>query len=55
VFNIFSLDYNEMLGGLLIGWKNFLDRVSSQFLNIGIQIEVWSKKLGKFFSIINLY
>ena len=47
------MDFEELLGGLVLRWNANLVAMSSNFLNAGIEIEVGSIQLGKVYKIIN--
>jgi len=49
------VDFEELLGGLVLRWNANLVAMSSNVLNAGIEIEVRSIELGKVYKIINLY
>jgi hypothetical protein len=49
------VDFEELLGGLVLRWNANLVAMSSNVLNAGIEIEVGSIELGKVYKIINLY
>ena len=47
------MDFEELLGGLILRWNANLVAMSSNVLNAGIEIEVRSIELGKVYKIIN--
>ena len=49
------VDFKELLEGLVLRWNANLVSMSSNVLNVGIEIEVGSIELGKVYKIINLY
>jgi len=49
------VDFEELLGGLVLRWNANLVAMSSNVLNAGIDIGVRSIELGKVYKIINLY
>ena len=49
------VDFEEILGGLVLRWNDNLVAMSSNVLNAIIEIEVRSIELGKVYKIINLY
>ena len=46
------VDFEELLGGLVLRWNANLVALSSNVLNAGIDIEVGSIELGKVYKII---
>ena len=47
------VDFEELLGGLVLRWNANLVAMSSNVLNVCIEIEVRSIELGKVYKIIN--